>query len=114
MLSDFTESPADMSIEPEPLSGAYRWSKRNRLLGAAALSAAILVFGILAIALLGVPVALINGLVAGSWQASEQALTDILRLSPYLLAAEFALVWLLVALFIVLRRILARFGIAVI
>lgn len=113
MLGDYPESPVDMEFEAEPLSGAYRWSKRAQLMGAAALSLAILVFGTLAILLLGIPIALVNGLVAGNWQASQQAFGEIWRLSPFLLAAEFALAWLLVGLFFIMRRVLAKFGIAV-
>ncbi len=84
------------------------------VLGVLGFSVAILVFGVLALLLLGIPIALITGLVAGNWQATEQALTQLWRLSPVLLAAEFALTWLLVALFLIVRRLLAKYGIAVV
>lgn len=111
MLGDFPESTVDEQIEADGLSAAYRWSRRTLLTAVLALSITILVLGVLALLLLGVPVALITGLVEGSWPAAEQALAQLWRLSPALLAAEFVLVWLLIGLFIGLRRVLAKFGV---
>lgn len=113
MFDAFSDTSADMPIEAEPVAAAYRWNKRALLLGGLALSAAILVLGALAIALLGVPIALITGMVEGDRQAAARTLAEIWRLSPLLLAAEFVLGWLLVALFFVVRRVLAKFGVAI-
>ncbi|MDE2816233.1 MAG: hypothetical protein OXK81_05970 [Chloroflexota bacterium] len=112
MLGEFPESAVDMQIEPDRLSTVYRWSRRTLLTAVLALSVTILVLGVLALLLIGIPIALITGLVEGSWQASEQALTQLWRLSPALLAAEFVLAWLLIGIFIVLRKVLATFGVA--
>ena len=112
MFDAIPESSADLPIETEPLSTPYRWSKRALLLGALALSVAMLVLGALALVLLGIPIALITGMVEGSWPAAERTLAQLWRLSPLLLAAEFALGWALVALFFIVRRVLAKFGVA--
>lgn len=112
MLGEFSDSAEDVQIEAGSLSTVYRWSRRTLLTAVLAFSVTILVLGVFALLLLGVPIALITGLVEGSWLATEQALAELWRLSPVLLAAEFVLAWLLIGLFIVLRRILARFGIA--
>ncbi len=114
MLGEFPESTVEMQIEPDVAPTAYRWSRRALALGVLGFSAAILVFGVLALLLLGIPIALITGLVAGNWQATEQALAQLWRLSPLLLAAEFVLTWLLVALFLIVKRLLAKYGIAVV
>ena len=113
MFDGFSDTSTEMSIEAEPPAAGYRWNKRALLLGALALSAAILALGVLALMLLGVPIALITGMVEGDWQATTRTLAEIWRLSPLLLAAEFALGWLVVALFFVVRRVLAKFGVAV-
>ena len=113
MLGEFQETATDIGMEIEQDSPGLRWSRRARALGALAFSGVILVLGALAIALLGIPIALITGLVEGDWQAAEAALAEIWRLSPLLLAAEFVLAWLLVALLLILRRILANFDIEV-
>ena len=113
MFDAIPESSVDLEIETEPDAAAYRWSKRALLLGALALSGAILVLGVLALVLLGIPIALITGMVEGSWPAAERTLAQLWRASPFLLAAEFALGWTLVALYFVVRRVLAKFGVAV-
>lgn len=102
-----------MGIEEGRLPSAYRWSKRALIVGAIVFSAAILGLGMLALVLLGIPIALITGLVAGEWQVAKQTMAQIWRLGPLLLAAEFALAWLLLALFLIVRRVLAKMGVAV-
>ena len=97
MLNDIPESTVEMTIEPDGLSRKYRWSKRALASGALAFSAIILILGGFALLLVGIPIALTNGLIEGSWQAAEQALAQLWRLSPMLLAAELVLAWLLVA-----------------
>ena len=112
MLGEFPETSADMQFEPDRLSIGYRWGRRAVITGFLAFSAAILILGVFALLLLGVPIALITGLMEGSWQATERALTQLWRISPILLAAELAIAWVLVALFLILRRVLAKFGAA--
>jgi hypothetical protein len=113
MLGEFPETSDELQIEPDRLFSGYRWNKRALITGIAGFSVVILVLGVLALVLLGIPIALINGLVAGNWQAAEQALAELWRLSPLLLAAEFVLAWLLIALLLVARRVLEKFGIAI-
>ena len=113
MLNDIPESTVEMTFEPDGLSREYRWSKRALASGALAFSATILILGGFALLLVGIPIALTNGLIEGSWQAAEQALAQLWRLSPMLLAAELVLAWLLVAAFFIVRHVLAKFGIAV-
>ena len=112
MLGEFPESSEDMQFEPDRLSPGYRWSKQAVITGMLALSAAILFLGVIALLFLGIPIALITGLTEGSWQATEQALAQLWRLSPILLAAELVLAWVLVALFFIVRRVLAKLGVA--
>ena len=112
MIGDFTESAEDTQIEVDRLSAAYRWSKQTLLTAALALSVAILALGLLALLLLGVPIALITGLLAGSWPVAEQTLAQLWRLSPALLAAIFLLAWLLIGLVVALRRVLDGSGAA--
>lgn len=112
MLGEFPESTVDMQIEPGRLSTVYRWSRRTLLTAALAFSVTILALGVLALLLLGVPIALITGLLAGNWSATEQALAELWRLSPALLAAEFVLAWLLIGVYIIVRKVLAKFGVA--
>ena len=113
MLNEIPESTVEMTIEPDGLSRKYRWSKRALASGALAFSAIILILGGCALLLVGIPIALTSGLIEGSWQAAEQALAQLWRLSPMLLAAELVLAWLLVAAFFIVRHVLAKFGIAV-
>ena len=110
MLDDFTESAEDMPIEVDRLSAAYRWSKQTLLTAVLALSITILALGVLALLFLGIPIALITGLLAGSWPVAEQTLAQLWRLSPALLAAIFVIAWLIIGLFIVLRRALDGAG----
>lgn len=112
MIGDFTDSAEDMPIEADRLSAAYRWSTRTLLMAVLALSVTILALGMLAILLLGVSIALITGLLAGSWPVAEQTLAQLWRLSPTLLAAIFVLAWLLIGLFVALRRVWERSGAA--
>ena len=112
MIGDFTESAEDMQVEADRLSAAYRWSKQTLLTAVLALSVAILALGVLAILFLGVPIALITGLLAGSWPVAEQTLAQLWRLSPALLAAIFVLAWLLIGLFVAFRRVLDGSGVA--
>lgn len=112
MVGDFSDSAVDTRLEADRLATAYRWSRRTLLTAVLALSVAILVLGVLALLLIGVPIALITGLVAGSWPEAEQALAQLWRLSPALLAAEFVLAWLFIGLLVAVRRVLAKFGVA--
>ncbi len=113
MLSDYSETSADIGADVEHAPPAMRWSRRALLMAGVAFSAAILVLGALAIALLGTSIALITGLVEGNREAAAVALAEIWRLSPLLLAAEFVLAWLLVALVLIVRRALAKYGMEV-
>ena len=110
MLDDFTESAEDMPVEVDRISAAYRWSKQSILTAVLALSITILALSVLALLFLGIPIALIAGLLAGSWPVAEQTMAQLWRLSPALLAAIFVLAWLLIGLFVVLRRALDGSG----
>ncbi len=110
MLDDFTESAEDMPVEVDRISAAYRWSKQSLLTAVLALSITILALSVLALLFLGIPIALIAGLLAGSWSVAEQTMAQLWRLSPALLAAIFVLAWLLIGLFVVLRRALDGSG----
>lgn len=112
MMGDFTESAEDLQVEVDRLSAAYRWSKQTLLTAVLALSIAILALGVLALLFLGIPIALINGLLAGSWPVAEQTLAQLWRLSPALLAAIFVLAWLIIGLFVGLRRLMEGSGTA--
>jgi hypothetical protein len=111
-FDEASDGTTDRTLEEEGRSFIpLRWRGRAGLAAIGLFSLLVLLCGVLALIMLGIPIVLINGVVAGSMAEVQAGLRQLWQQAPLLLAVEFVAAWLLIFLAAVANGLLRKLGI---